>query len=210
MEAPVFLDRRDAGDALAEMVRGAIEPRAVVLGIPRGGVVVAARVAPHLGLPLGVVVTKKLGAPGNPELGIGAVASGVRVLEPDVLAALSVSDRWLTRESARVDQEVARRTEAYGAPVDVRGMTAVIVDDGVATGSTARAAGLWARHAGARRVVLAIPVAPMGVERRVADAFDEVVAIYTPSDLRAVGQYYADFGQVGDAEVRELLGAEGG
>jgi predicted phosphoribosyltransferase len=157
-----------------------------------------------------VIVTKKLGAPGNPELGIGAVAPGVRVLEPDVLAALSVSDRWLTRESARVDQEVARRTEAYGAPVDVRGMTAVIVDDGVATGSTARAAGLWARHAGARRVVLAVPVAPMGVERRVADAFDEVVAIYTPSDLRAVGQYYADFGQVGDAEVRELLGAEGG
>jgi putative phosphoribosyl transferase len=197
MVAPLFLDRRDAGDALAEMVRGAIEPRAAVLGIPRGGVVVAARVATHLGRPLGVVVTKKLGAPGNPELGIGAVAPGVRVLEPDVLAALSVSDRWLTRESARVDQEVARRTEAYGAPVDVRGMTAVIVDDGVATGSTAR-------------VVLAVPVAPMGVERRVADAFDEVVAIYTPSDLRAVGQYYADFGQVGDAEVRELLGAEGG
>jgi putative phosphoribosyl transferase len=210
MVAPLFLDRRDAGDALAEMVRGAIEPRAAVLGIPRGGVVVAARVATHLGRPLGVVVTKKLGAPGNPELGIGAVAPGVRVLEPDVLAALSVSDRWLTRESARVDQEVARRTEAYGAPVDVRGMTAVIVDDGVATGSTARAAGLWARHAGARRVVLAVPVAPMGVERRVADAFDEVVAISTPSDLRAVGQYYADFGQVSDAEVRELLRTGGG
>jgi len=207
MAAPAFIDRRDAGDALAKTLRDEIDPPAAVLGIPRGGVVVAARVAAILALPLGVVVTKKLGAPGNPELGIGAIAPGVRVLEPDVLAALSVSERWLTRESARVDQEVARRTETYGAAIDVRGVTAVIVDDGVATGSTARAAGLWARHAGASRVVLAVPVAPMGVERRVADAFDEVVAVLTPSDLRAVGQYYADFGQVGDAEVTALLRA---
>ncbi len=210
MAAPPFLDRRDAGDALAEVLRGVIDAPAAVLGIPRGGVVVAARVATHLGLPLGVVVTKKLGAPGNPELGIGAVAPGVRVLEPDVLAALSVSERWLTREVARVDQEIARRTEAYGAAIEVRGMTAVVVDDGVATGSTARAAGLWARHAGASRVVLAVPVAPMGVERRLDDAFDDVVAVRAPSDLRAVGQYYADFEQVGDAEVRELLRAGGG
>jgi putative phosphoribosyl transferase len=205
--APSFLDRRDAGDALADVLRDAIEPPAAVLGIPRGGVVVAARVATVLGLPLGVVVTKKLGAPGNPELGIGAVAPGVRVLEPDVLDALSVGDRWLARETARVDAEVARRAEAYGATIDVHGLTAVVVDDGVATGSTARAAGLWARRAGARRVVLAVPVAPKGVERRVADAFDGVYAVLTPSDLRAVGQYYADFGQVGDAEVRALLAA---
>src|SRR5262245_35828283 len=173
MAAPPFNDRRDAGDRLADALRGAIEPPAAVLGIPRGGVVVAERVAARLGLPLGVVVTKKLGAPGNPELGIGAVAPGVRVLEPDVLAALSVRDRWLARESARVDAEVARRAATYGAAIDVHGMTAVVVDDGVATGSTARAAGLWARHAGARRVVLAVPVAPAGVERRVADAFDD-------------------------------------
>src|SRR4051794_8573456 len=207
MPMPAFLDRRDAGDALADALGGVIDPPAAVLGIPRGGVVVAARVAARLALPLGVVVTKKLGAPHNPELGIGAVAPGVRVLEPDVVSALSVGDRWLARESARVETEVARRAEAYGASVDVRAMTAVVVDDGVATGSTARAAGLWARHAGARRVVLAVPVAPMGVERRVGDAFDEVVAVLTPSDLRAVGQYYADFRQVGDAEVRELLRA---
>jgi putative phosphoribosyl transferase len=207
MEGPPFLDRRDAGIALAGALRGLIAPPAAVLGIPRGGVVVAARVASQLELPLGVVVTKKLGAPGNPELGIGAVAPGVRVLEQDVLAALSVGDRWLARETARVDAEVARRTEAYGAGLDVRGLTAVVVDDGVATGSTARAAGLWARRAGAVRVVLAVPVAPLGVERRVGDAFDRVIAVFTPGDLRAVGQYYADFGQVGDAEVRELLRA---
>jgi putative phosphoribosyl transferase len=210
MAASPFIDRRDAGDRLADALRGAIEPPAAVLGIPRGGVVVAARVAAGLSLPLGVVVTKKLGAPGNPELGIGAVAPGVRVVEPDVLAALSVSDRWLARESARVDAEVARRAETYGATIDVHGMTAVVVDDGVATGSTARAAGLWARRAGASRVVLAVPVAPAGVERRVADAFDDVVAVLLPGDLRAVGQYYADFEQVRDDEVRALLrGAAG-
>jgi putative phosphoribosyl transferase len=203
----MFRDRRDAGTQLADIVAAAVSPPAAILGIPRGGVIVAAHVASVLGWPLGIVVTKKLGAPGNPELGIGAVAPGVRVLEPDVLAALSVGDRWLARETARVDAEVARRTEAYGAALDVRGLTAVVVDDGVATGSTARAAGLWARRAGAGRVVLAVPVAPLGVERRVADAFDDVIAVFTPGDLRAVGQYYADFGQVNDAEVRGSLRA---
>jgi putative phosphoribosyl transferase len=205
MAAPPFLDRRDAGDRLADALRGVIEQPAAVLGIPRGGVVVAARVATGLGLPLGVVVTKKLGAPGNPELGIGAVAPGVHVLEHDMLGTLAVSERWLQRESARVEAEVERRAATYGATVDVRGSTAVVVDDGVATGSTARAAGLWARRAGATRVVLAVPVAPIGVEHRVADAFDDVIAIHQPSDLRAVGLCYADFEQVGDDEVRALL-----
>jgi putative phosphoribosyl transferase len=205
MAAPPFRDRADAGDQLAELLRGTLEGPAVVLGIPRGGVVVASRVASGLGLPLGVVVTKKLGAPGNPELGIGAMAPGVRVLEPDVIAALGVSRRWLDRESARVDQEIARRTVAYGAARDVRDRVAVVVDDGVATGSTARAAGLWAKGAGALRAILAVPVAPAGVERRVGDAFDAVVAVTTPRDLRAVGQSYADFGQVADDEVQALL-----
>jgi putative phosphoribosyl transferase len=205
MAAPPFLDRRDAGDRLADALRDVVEPPSAVLGIPRGGVVVAARVAASLGLPLGVVVTKKLGAPGNPELGIGAVAPGVRVLDGDLLATLAVSERWLERESARVQKEVERRAAAYGATVDVRGSTAVVVDDGVATGSTARAAGLWARRAGAIQVVLGVPVAPIGVERRVADAFDEVIAVHQPPDLRAVGLCYAGFDQVGDDEVRALL-----
>jgi len=205
MTAAPFVDRRDAGDRLAAVLRDVVEPPAAVLGIPRGGVVVAARVAERLGLPLGVVVTKKLGAPGNPELGIGAVAPGVRVLEPDVLASLSVRSGWLERETARVDDEVARRAAAYGAAIEVRGLTAVIVDDGVATGGTARAAGLWARRAGAARVMLAVPVAPADVERRVADAFDIVVAVRRPRNLRAVGLCYEDFDQVGDDEVLALL-----
>lgn len=201
-----FIDRRDAGDQLADALRDVVEPPAAVLGIPRGGVMVAARVASGLGLPLGVVVTKKLGAPGNPELGIGAVAPGVLVVERHAVASLAVTPRWLEREAARVDDEVARRAAAYGPAIDVQEVMAVVVDDGVATGGTARAAGLWARKAGARRVVLAVPVAPTDVERRVGDAFDAVVAVRRPRDLRAVGLCYADFEQVGDDEVRALLG----
>jgi putative phosphoribosyl transferase len=202
---PMFRDRRDAGAQLAEVLSAAVAPPAVVLGIPRGGMIVAAEVARALSWPLGIVVTKKLGAPGNPELGIGAVAPGVRVLEPDVIYALGIGRAWLDDESARVDAEVRRRAAAYPAEVALEGRTAVIVDDGVATGSTARAAGVWARSAGAGRVVLAVPVAPRGVERRVGDAFDEVVTVATPAGFRAVGQYYDDFDQVSDDEVRAVL-----
>jgi len=160
-----------------------------------------------LGWPLGIVVTKKLGAPGNPELGIGAVAPGVRVLEHDVIVALGVGRGWIDRESARVEAEVQRRAAAFPGGIVLDGGTAVVVDDGVATGSTARAAGVWARRAGAARVVLAVPVAPRGVEQRVGDAFDAVVAVATPAGFRAVGQYYDDFDQVSDDEVRAVLEA---
>src|SRR4029079_13289637 len=200
-----FRDRRDAGTQLADIVAAAVSPPAVVLGIPRGGVIVAAHVASVLGWPLGIVVTKKLGAPGNPELGIGAVAPGVRVLEPDVIVALGIGRGWIDRESARVADELQRRAAAFAGRIVLEGETAVVVDDGVATGSTARAAGLWARRAGATRVVLGVPVAPVGVERRVADACDDVIAVHEPPDLRAVGLCYAGFDQVGDDEVRALL-----
>jgi putative phosphoribosyl transferase len=203
----VFRDRRDAGDRLAEVLADAVTAPAVALGIPRGGVVVAARVADRLGWPLGIVVTKKLGAPGNPELGVGAVASGVRVLELDVIVALGIGQRWIDRESARVEEEVRRRRETFPRAVSVDERTAVVIDDGVATGSTARAAGVWARRAGASRTVLAVPVAPRGVERRVGDAFDDVIAVDTPPGFRAVGQYYDDFEQVTDDEVRAILEA---
>jgi len=203
----MFRDRRDAGTQLADIVAAAVSPPAVVLGIPRGGVIVAERVASVLGWPLGIVVTKKLGAPGNPELGIGAVAPGVRVLEPDVIVALGIGRGWIDRESARVEAEVQRRAAAFAGRIVLDGETAVVVDDGVATGSTARAAGLWARRAGAARVVLAVPVAPRGVEQRVGDAFDAVVAVAIPAGFRAVGQYYDDFEQVSDDEVRAVLEA---
>ncbi len=203
----VFGNRRAAGERLAPLIAAHVRAPAVVLGIPRGGVVVAAAAAGALGWPLGAVVTKKLGAPGNPELGIGAVAPGVRVLEADVIAALGVSDEWIDREAARVEADVRERAAALGSavPQDLHGVTAVIVDDGVATGGTARAAGRWARARGAAVVVLAVPVAPQNVEARVGDAFDVVLAIETPSSFGAVGQFFADFDQVGDAEMRDAL-----
>jgi putative phosphoribosyl transferase len=202
----MFRDRRDAGRRLAPAIAARVAPPAIVLGIPRGGVVVAAEVATALGWRLGVVVTKKLGAPGNPELGIGAVAPGVRVLEDDVITAVGVSDRWLERETARVDAEVRRRAAAFPSVVtELGGATAVVVDDGVATGGTARAAGLWARSHHAAKVVLAVPVGPRDTEARIGDAFDEIVMLESPAGFHAVGAWYEDFDQVDDDEVRAVL-----
>jgi putative phosphoribosyl transferase len=204
----MFVDRRDAGTQLGELLRGRIEPPVVVLAIPRGGVVVAAPVAEALGGVLDLVVPKKLGAPGNPELGIGAIAPDVRVLDDDVIAALRVPATWIEAETVRVAAEVRRRTQVYRkalAPATIAGSTVIVVDDGVATGSTARAAGAWARANGATRVVLAVPVAPVGVEWRLGGAFDDVIAVLTPSSFRAVGQWYEDFEQVTDEEVRAVL-----
>jgi len=206
----VFTDRRDAGARLAALVADRIDPPAVVLGIPRGGVIVAERVAAVLGWPLDLVVTKKLGAPGNPELGIGALAAGVRVLDREVIAALGISPAWIEEESARVELEVERRTTTFRAdarPPEVTGRCAVVVDDGVATGGTARAAGQWARAHGATRVVLAVPVAPPDVAQRVDDAFDAVLVLEQPAPFWAVGQSYEDFDQVTDQEVRAVMEA---
>jgi putative phosphoribosyl transferase len=207
--AEMFRDRRDAGRRLAPAIAERVTPPAVVLGIPRGGVIVAAVVAAELGWPLGVVVTKKLGAPSNPELGIGAVAPGVRVLEDDVIAAVGVSDPWIVAETARVDGEVTRRAAAFGtASPPIAGGTAVVVDDGVATGATARAAGLYARAHGAARTVLAVPVGPRDTRARVADAFDDVVQLEAPRGFFAVGAWYDTFEQVADEEVRAVLDPE--
>jgi putative phosphoribosyl transferase len=206
----MFRDRHDAGRRLAPAIAARVSSPAVVLGIPRGGVVVAAEVAATLHWPLGVVVTKKLGAPGNPELGIGAVAPGVLVVEDDVIAAVGVGEGWLERETARVDAEVRRRATAFPSVItELAGATAVVVDDGVATGGTARAAGLWARSHEAARVVLAVPVGPHDVAARVGDAFDEVVVLESPSGFFAVGAAYEDFDQVDDDEVRAVLEGPG-
>ncbi len=187
-----------------------VEPPAVVLGIPRGGVVVAERVADMLGWPLDVVVTKKLGAPGNPELGIGAVAPGIRVLDDQVIGALGIGEAWVEAESSRALTEVQRRMLAYRQALpatDIEGRVVVVVDDGVATGGTARAAGRWARLAGATRVILAAPVAPASAERRLRDVFDDVIAVEVPEVFQAVGQWYENFDQVTDGEVRAVLEA---
>ena len=205
-----FRDRRAAGEQLAEAVAEVVREPCVVLGIPRGGVVVAAPVARRLGAPLDVVVPKKLRAPGRPELGIGAVAPGVRILDARAIATLAVDPAYLEGEIARAEAEVARRMVAYRGdrpPPPIEGRTAVVVDDGIATGGTARAAIAWARAAGATRVVLAVPVGPAGTVEDFRLVADDVVCLATPSWFMAVGEWYQDFRQTTDEEVEAALAA---
>jgi putative phosphoribosyl transferase len=204
----VFIDRRDAGEKLAPAVVGRVHGDVVVLGVPRGGVLVAVPVARALGAPLDVVVPKKIGAPHNPELGIGAIAPGVRVLDDELIARLRVPAHYVEEETARVEAEIARRAERYRAgrpPVALAGRTAVIVDDGVATGGTAFAAVAWARAQEAASVVFAAPVGPASIIWRLAATCDDVVLLLAPASFAAVGQWYERFDQVTDQEVREAL-----
>ncbi len=203
-----FTDRADAGRRLATAVADNVHGDAVVLGVPRGGVVVAVPVAAALSAPLDVVVPKKLGAPDNPELGIGAVAPGVRVVDERLIARLGVSERYLEAEIEREQVEVARRTGLYRGhrpPVPLAGRIAVVVDDGVATGGTALAALTWARAAGAASVVFAAPVAPPDTIVTLRAACDLVVVLVQPRRFLAVGQWYERFDQVTDEEVRAAL-----
>jgi putative phosphoribosyl transferase len=204
----VYIDRVDAGRRLGNELAGTVEPPIVVLGVARGGVVVAAEVARILDAPLDVVIPRKLGAPGNPEFGIGAVAPGVRVLDRDIMEAVGAGDAYVEAETTRQEAEIARRTVSYREgrpPVDLREATAIVVDDGVATGVTAIAALRWARAQGASSVVFAAPVGPRGVERRLEAACDRCVVPETPADLRAVGQWYERFDQTTDDEVTAAL-----
>lgn len=208
----MFRDRVDAGRRLGAELAGTVEPPVVVLGVARGGVIVAAEVAEALGAPLDVVIPRKIGAPGNPELGIGAVAPGVRVLDRASMHMLGVDDAYIEAEVRRQEAEIGRRTALYREgrpPPDLRGVTAVVVDDGVATGVTALAALRWARAEGASPVIFAAPVGPAGVERRLANECDRCVVPATPADLRAVGQWYERFEQTTDDEVRDALRASG-
>jgi putative phosphoribosyl transferase len=204
----MFEDRERAGEALAAAVASRIEGPATVLAVPRGGVVVAVPVARALGAPLDVVIPRKLGAPGNPELAIGAIAPGVRVLHERAIRQLGVSDGYVEAEVVRQEDEIARREAAYRggrAAAPVAGRTAVVVDDGVATGATAVAALRWARAAGAARVVFAAPVGPPAARARLAPECDEVVLLREPEAFFAVGEWYGDFRQVSDDEVVAVL-----
>jgi predicted phosphoribosyltransferase/dienelactone hydrolase len=181
----------------------------VVLGLPRGGVPVAAEVAKSLHAPLDVIVIRKLGVPWQPELAFGAVGEdGVRVLNDDIVRQSALSDTQLAEITARELHEVAARAAAYRGSrphVPVHGLPAIVVDDGVATGATARAACQVARAHGASYVVLAVPVAPSGWERRFGAVADEYVAVETPRDFFAVGAHYRDFQPTTDDEVVTCL-----
>jgi putative phosphoribosyl transferase len=204
----MFADRRDAGERLATSLEPLKDEDVVVLGIPRGGVEVAAVVAETLGAPLDIVVPRKIGAPGNPELGLGAVAEDVEVLDQHLIRVLGVSEEYLRAEIADQRDEIARRSSLYRSgrlPVDLAGKVAVVVDDGVATGGTAAAALRWARARGASRVILAVPVAPGEAVSRLKDEADEIRVLATPVPFFAVGQWYRSFPQVPDGRVIELL-----
>jgi len=209
----IFADRIDAGERLAKGLAHLAGSECVVLAIPRGGVIVGEVIARELGAPLDVVVPRKIGAPGNPELAIGAVAPGIRVLDPRMVGALGVTDRYLEREIAEQEAEIERRQRAYRGgrpPQPVEGRVAIVVDDGVATGSTAVAALRWARARAAERVVLAVPVAPpQSLERLRAEA-DEVVVLETPQPFLAVGEWYRDFDQTTDEQVVSALARSAG
>jgi putative phosphoribosyl transferase len=208
----IFRDRGEAGERLAQALAHLAGDDVVVLAIPRGGVVVADAVARALGAPLDIVVPRKVGAPGNPELGLGAVAPGVRVLDERLIAELRVPPDYIEREIAAQEREIERRQRAYRGgrpPVAVQGKVAIVVDDGVATGGTAVAAARWGRREGAKRVVLAVPVAPAQALRTLGREVDELVVLATPDPFYAVGQWYSDFTQVSDDEVVELLSRAG-
>jgi len=204
-----YVDRAEAGRLLAEALMSLPDGGVLVLGIARGGVEVAAEIARARGWLLDVVVPRKVGAPGNPELGLGAIAPGVRVLDEAMLTRLGVDAGYLEREIAAQEAEIERRTRAYRgarpAP-DLRGVTAVVVDDGVATGGTALAAIRWARDRGAERVVFAAPVGSQEAIRSLAEEADEIVCLLTPERFFAVGQWFRDFPQTPDERVVELLG----
>jgi putative phosphoribosyl transferase len=201
----MFVDRADAGRRLGEALLGRFgDGGMVVLGIPRGGVIVAAAVARALEAPLDVVVPRKIGAPSNPELAIGAIAGDVQVWDLRLIRRLGVPVDYLRTEVARQEVEIGRRSARYRAgrePVPLEGADAVIVDDGIATGATAAAAIRWVRSQGASSAVLAVPVAPPDAVERLAKDADEVVALETPWDFRAVGEWYRTFGQTTDDEV---------
>lgn len=204
----IFADRAEAGRVLADALAAWRGADAVVFGIARGGVVVAAEVAQAYGWPLEAAVVRKLGATGRPELAIGAIAEGVRLVSPDAMRAVGMSRADLERVEERERRELARRTEAYrGRGAEVRGRVAIVIDDGIATGMSAHAACRAVRGRGAASTVLATPVAPAGwtPDGRIVDQF---VCAHRARDFRAVGQYYDRFADTSDGEVVRLLGSD--
>src|SRR6266566_7393614 len=204
-----FMDRTDAGQALARSLEHLRGTDVVVLGLPRGGVPVAFEVARALRAPLDVIVVRKLGVPVQPELGMGAIGEGgVRIINPEVVAIAHVTDAEIAaverRERAELDRR-ARRFRGDRPRTPLAGRTAVIIDDGIATGSTARAACQVARAQGAARVVLAVPVAPPSACAALAADADEVICLETPGHFLAIGEWYQDFSQTSDREVVSLL-----
>lgn len=206
----IFGDRVDAGRRLAEKLRAyANREDVVVLGIPRGGVPVAFEVAAALNAPLDVFLSRKLGVPGQEELAFGAVATGgVRVLDQELIEAVGISKQEIEQITQKVRAELERRERVYrGArpPLNLEGKVAILIDDGIATGSSMRAAINALRQLKPARVVVAVPVAPLSTCNRLKSDVDELICVHMPESFYAIGQFYADFSQVADEEVTNLI-----
>jgi putative phosphoribosyl transferase len=206
----LFQDRADAGRQLAEKLSNyAGRDDVIVLALPRGGVPVGFEVAQRLRVPLDVFVVRKLGVPGHEELAMGAIASGgVRVLNEDVLYVLPDAQSIVEMVTAIEREELKRREHNYRAErpaAEVRGRMVILVDDGLATGATMRAASAALRQQGAAKIIVAVPVGAPSTCREISSEVDDTVCLYTPGSFMGVGQYYEDFSQTSDEEVRELL-----
>lgn len=204
-----FTDRVDAGKRLASELKDFSGKNGVVLAIPRGGVVVGYVIAKELNLPLDVIIPRKIGAPGNPELAIGAIAEdGTAILDNSLVNYLGVSQEYIKEETERQKQEIHRRLKLYRqdtAYLDLKGLDVIVVDDGIATGSTMKAALASVKNRGAASIAVAVPVGPPSTIEELQKMADRVVCLYTPEYFQAIGEFYADFSQTEDEEVIRLL-----
>lgn len=209
--ARIFADRTEAGRLLAQVIAEKRYTDPIVLALPRGGVPVAFEVARVIGAPMDLILVRKIGTPGQPELALGAVVDGEIpqcVVNKDIKTQAHVSDAELEREKQRQIEEIDRRRALYLQGRDrlsVSGKTAIVVDDGIATGATARVALRALRKAGPAKLVLAVPVAPAETLRSFSDEVDELLCLQTPDPFYAVGYFYRDFDPVSDQDVASLL-----
>ena len=206
----IFRDRTEAGQVLAsKLTKYLNQVDTVILALPRGGVPVAYEIGKELGLPVDIFVVRKLGVPGHEELAMGAIASGgIRHINRDVVDQLRIDSETIEVASRREQKEIERREQLYRGqrpPVDVRNKTVILVDDGLATGSTMRAAIAALRQHRPARIVVAVPAAAPQTCSEIADEVDEIICATTPEPFYAVGQWYQEFSQTTDEEVRDLL-----
>ena len=205
-----FTDRIDAGKRLALALKDFSGKNGVVLAIPRGGVVVGYVIAKALNLPLDVIIPRKIGAPDNPELAIGAVAEdGTAILDNKLIKYLGVSREYIKEETERQKKEIERRLKLYRQETsypNLKGLDVIVVDDGIATGSTMKAALASVKNRGAANITVAVPVGPPSTIEELNKMADRVVCLFKPEFFQAIGEFYGDFSQTSDEEVIKLLG----
>jgi putative phosphoribosyl transferase len=204
-----FVDRIDAGNRLASVQKDFSGKKGNVLAIPRGGVVVGSVIAKSLNLPLDVIIPRKIGAPDNPELAIGAVAEdGTAILDNNLISYLGVDREYVKEETEGQKKEIERRLKLYRQDTSypiLKGLDVIVVDDGIATGSTMKAALASVKNRGAASITVAVPVGPPSTIEELNKIADRVVCLYTPEYFQAIGQFYKDFSQTTDDEVIKLL-----